>query len=103
MNSFVSAVTLLGNPVEVYYYGQQWTFLCFIPMGITIWYLYLPVFHELKLTSAYQASFKKLSMKISNKNLRLTILLVFRMEIQPNSEDNVFNICNRTFGQLICI
>ncbi|XP_035714103.1 sodium-coupled monocarboxylate transporter 1 [Folsomia candida] len=52
--SFVSAVTLLGNPVEVYYYGQQWTFLCFIPMGITIWYLYLPVFHELKLTSAYQ-------------------------------------------------
>lgn len=54
--SFVSAVTLLGNPVEVYFYGQQYTViaLAFIPMTAALAYLYVPTFFELQLTSAYE-------------------------------------------------
>ncbi|ODM96987.1 Sodium-coupled monocarboxylate transporter 1 [Orchesella cincta] len=54
--SFVSAVTLLGHPVEIYYYGQQHTVmaLAFIPMTFTLMYWFVPVFFELKLTSAYE-------------------------------------------------
>ncbi|KAG4068534.1 hypothetical protein HA402_004875 [Bradysia odoriphaga] len=54
--SFVSAITLLGNPVEVYFYGQQYTviFFSFIPMTLVLAYLYVPVYFDLQLTSAYQ-------------------------------------------------
>lgn len=49
-------VTLLGNPVEVYFYGQQYTviFISFIPMTLVLAYLYVPVYFDLQLTSAYQ-------------------------------------------------
>lgn len=54
--SFVSAVTLLGNPVEVYYYGQVYTLIgfAFIPMTLALMFWYVPVFFELQLTSAYE-------------------------------------------------
>jgi sodium-coupled monocarboxylate transporter 8/12 len=54
--SFVSAITLLGNPVEVYFYGTQYTLIAFafIPMTAALAYLYVPVYFELQLTSAYE-------------------------------------------------
>lgn len=56
VSSFVSAITLLGNPVEVYFYGQQytWMFFAYIPMTAVLAYLYVPVYFDLQLTSAYE-------------------------------------------------
>ncbi|CAL8112701.1 unnamed protein product [Orchesella dallaii] len=58
--SFVSGVALLGDPVEVYYYGMKYIFFLFsiIPMTFVVAYLYVPVFCGLKLTSAYQGGLK---------------------------------------------
>ncbi|XP_059489775.1 sodium-coupled monocarboxylate transporter 1-like [Neocloeon triangulifer] len=54
--SFMSAITLLGNPAEMYNYGTQ-----FVMIGVAYFfataiaaYLFMPVFHRLGLTSAYE-------------------------------------------------
>ncbi|CAD7087198.1 unnamed protein product [Hermetia illucens] len=54
--SFISGITLLGTPTEIYLYGTQYMFIVFgvIMMGVIMMYVYLPVFHDLKLTSTYQ-------------------------------------------------
>jgi sodium-coupled monocarboxylate transporter 8/12 len=67
--SFVSAVTLLGDPVEVYYYGLVYVYFAFsfVPMTLAVSYLYLPVFFSLQLTSAYEVS--KQTMDFMNKNI----------------------------------
>lgn len=54
--SFVTAVELLGNPAEMYRYGTQFwlvsiSLLLVVPLTSR---LYLPVFWQLKLTSAYE-------------------------------------------------
>uniref|UniRef100_T1IR61 Sodium-dependent multivitamin transporter n=1 Tax=Strigamia maritima TaxID=126957 RepID=T1IR61_STRMM len=54
--SFISAPAILGIPVEVYTYGTSyWTmtlsFLIVLPVTA---YLYMPVFHDLDLTSSYE-------------------------------------------------
>lgn len=57
--SFLSAVTLLGNPAEVYVYGfsLSLTALAFFFVVPLVCFLYLPVFYPLKLTSVFEASF----------------------------------------------
>ena len=54
--SAVSAITLLGNPVEVYLYGTQYMLvvLCFIPFTLSLSYLYLPLYFNLGVHSAYE-------------------------------------------------
>lgn len=56
--SFVSGITLLGTPTEIYVYGVQYMFVMLgvILMGIAMTYIYLPVFHDLQLTSTYHVS-----------------------------------------------
>ncbi|XP_022250400.1 sodium-coupled monocarboxylate transporter 1-like [Limulus polyphemus] len=54
--SFMSAITLLGTPAEVYQYGTQYwmiiiSYFFVIPMSA---HLYLPIFYNLGLTSAYE-------------------------------------------------
>ncbi|XP_076359006.1 sodium-coupled monocarboxylate transporter 1-like [Tachypleus tridentatus] len=54
--SFMSAITLLGTPAEVYQYGTQYwmiiiSYFFVIPLAA---HLYLPVFYNLGLTSAYE-------------------------------------------------
>lgn len=51
---------MLGDPVEVYYYGIRYVlFVASIaPMVVAVAYLYVPVFCKLKLTSAYQAGIR---------------------------------------------
>lgn len=56
--SFVSSIAVLGTPDEIYTYGFQYFLLIFSPL-ITIplvAYVYLPVYYNLKLTSAYEVS-----------------------------------------------
>lgn len=56
--SFISGITLLGTPTEIYLYGTQYMFVMFgfILTGIAMTYIYLPVFHDLQLTSTYHVS-----------------------------------------------
>ena len=56
LSSFISAISLLGTPSEVYRYGTQYTIklLGFCLMIPTTAYFYLPVYHKLGLTSAYE-------------------------------------------------
>lgn len=59
--SFVSGVTLLGSPTEVYMYGTQYAFImgAILLMSLIMTQVYLPVFHELKITSNYEVSILK--------------------------------------------
>lgn len=54
--SFISGITLLGLPTEVYSFGIQYLYISFgiIIMGFIMSTLYLPVFHEMKITSNYE-------------------------------------------------
>ena len=58
MASFLSAIFILGTPSEIYLYGTAYLYI-----GVSYFtglplasYFYLPIFHKLKLTSAYEVS-----------------------------------------------
>ncbi|XP_073957494.1 sodium-coupled monocarboxylate transporter 1-like [Choristoneura fumiferana] len=76
--SFVSGITLLGSPTEVYMYGTQYAFIMggIFLMSFVMTQVYLPVFHELKITSNYEY----LSMRFDNR-VRLfgSILFAFTL------------------------
>lgn len=56
--SYMSAITVLGTPTEMYVFGTQYYLVAF--SGILTYpatcYVFLPFFHNLGLTSAYQVS-----------------------------------------------
>ncbi|XP_012280871.1 sodium-coupled monocarboxylate transporter 1 [Orussus abietinus] len=54
--SFISGISLLGTPTEIYVHGTAYLFIGFgvIIVGVVMSRVFLPVFHELKLTSTYQ-------------------------------------------------
>lgn len=56
--SFISGITLLGLPTEVYSFGIQYTYVGIgvIAMGFVMGIFYLPVFHDLNITSTYEVS-----------------------------------------------
>ena len=58
MASFLSAIFVLGTPAEIYTFGTVYFYLAIsyytgLPIAA---YFYLPVYHKLKLTSAYEVS-----------------------------------------------
>ncbi|XP_037040754.1 sodium-coupled monocarboxylate transporter 1 [Bradysia coprophila] len=54
--SFISGISLLGTPTEIYVYGVQYMFIVFgvLLMGVVMTFVFLPVFHDLQLTSTYE-------------------------------------------------
>ncbi|XP_053695096.1 sodium-coupled monocarboxylate transporter 1 [Sabethes cyaneus] len=54
--SFISGITLLGLPTEVYSFGIQYVYVALgvATMGLVMGYIYLPVFHKLNITSTYE-------------------------------------------------
>lgn len=54
--SFISGITLLGLPTEVYSYGIQYLYVVtgVFLMGLVMSYFFLPVFHDLNITSTYE-------------------------------------------------
>ncbi|XP_013175750.1 PREDICTED: sodium-coupled monocarboxylate transporter 1-like [Papilio xuthus] len=54
--TFISGISLLGTPTELYIYGTSYifSFIGAIMMSIIISQTFIPVFHELQLTSAYE-------------------------------------------------
>ena len=57
--SFMSAITVLGAPAEVYLYGSMywWFAISYTVVGIAVAYIYMPLFYNLQITSAYEVSF----------------------------------------------
>lgn len=62
---------MLGDPVEVYYYGIKYVFfvVSIIPMTFAVAYLYVPVFCDLKLTSAYQVNHNNINTNLFKHSL----------------------------------
>ncbi|XP_030381689.1 sodium-coupled monocarboxylate transporter 1 [Scaptodrosophila lebanonensis] len=56
ISSFISGITLLGTPTEIYLYGAQYMYIMgsLVLMGFCMYYFFLPVFHELNLISTYK-------------------------------------------------
>lgn len=54
--SFISGISLLGTPTELYIYGTAYvfSFIGTFIMSIVVFYTFLPVLHDLQLTSAYE-------------------------------------------------
>ncbi|XP_049839536.1 sodium-coupled monocarboxylate transporter 1-like isoform X3 [Schistocerca gregaria] len=54
--SFISGITLLGTPTELYLRGTQYVFMnvSIFTAPLFIGFAYLPVFHGLKITSTYE-------------------------------------------------
>ncbi|EDW07322.2 uncharacterized protein Dmoj_GI15680 [Drosophila mojavensis] len=76
ISSFISGITLLGTPTEVYLYGAQYLYIMgsLVLMGLCMFYIFLPVFHELNLISTY----KYLEQRY-NRSLRLFGSIMFIM------------------------
>lgn len=57
--SYISGISLLGIPTEVYVYGIQYAYIIggFLLMTVVMSRVYLPVFHGLNLTSTYEVFF----------------------------------------------
>uniref|UniRef100_A0A182NQG4 Sodium/solute symporter n=1 Tax=Anopheles dirus TaxID=7168 RepID=A0A182NQG4_9DIPT len=58
--SFISGITLLGLPTEVYSFGIQYVYVALgvTLMGFVMGFIYLPVFHKLNITSTYEGGLK---------------------------------------------
>ncbi|XP_071876026.1 sodium-coupled monocarboxylate transporter 1 isoform X1 [Bombus fervidus] len=64
--SFISGISLLGTPTEVYVHGVSYLCIGFgvIIVGFVTSGIYLPIFHELRLTSTYEYLEKRFDRKI---------------------------------------
>ncbi|XP_057342127.1 sodium-coupled monocarboxylate transporter 1-like [Microplitis mediator] len=64
--SFISGISLLGTPTEVYVHGTSYLFigLGVILVGFTMSSIYLPVFHNLRLTSTYEYLERRFDRKV---------------------------------------
>ncbi|XP_043289201.1 sodium-coupled monocarboxylate transporter 1-like [Venturia canescens] len=64
--SFISGISLLGTPTEIYVHGTSYLFIGFgvIFVGFAMSYVFLPVFHELRLTSTYEYLEKRFDNKV---------------------------------------
>ncbi|CAL1548108.1 unnamed protein product [Lymnaea stagnalis] len=54
--TFMSAMTLLGNPAEIYNYNSMWWWLV-VPMTLAVWStntIFIPFFHNLKIQSVFE-------------------------------------------------
>ncbi|XP_060947081.1 sodium-dependent multivitamin transporter-like [Limanda limanda] len=78
--SFQSAVSILGEPSEVYTFGTQYWFLgCSYFLGLLIpAHIFIPIFYRLRLSSAYEY----LELRF-NKTVRIcgTVTFIFQMVI----------------------
>uniref|UniRef100_A0AAG5CYA8 Sodium/solute symporter n=1 Tax=Anopheles atroparvus TaxID=41427 RepID=A0AAG5CYA8_ANOAO len=54
--SWISGISLLGTSTEIYVYGTQYCYIiiAIVMMAFVLHYIFLPVFHELQITSAYE-------------------------------------------------
>ncbi|PSN54836.1 hypothetical protein C0J52_02935 [Blattella germanica] len=77
-NTYISGVTLMGVPSEIYMFGTLYVLMCFanIIVALLMDYIYLPVFFELQLTSTYEY----LELRF-NKKVRIMSSVLFTMYV----------------------
>ena len=74
--SFMSAITLLGTPAEIYKNGTQYVFLVLaypLVMFATA-YFYMPVFYNLNVSTSYEVSNVYLIFILGNTNVKYVVL-----------------------------
>ena len=73
--SFMSAITVLGTPVEFYMYGIMfaWCMLGFLLVGIMAAHFFLPVIYNLNLTTSYEY----LRLRFESKRLENAASIVY--------------------------
>ena len=56
LSSFISAITILGTPAEVYVYSTMywWISVAFIITALVAAHIFIPVFYNLRITSVFQ-------------------------------------------------
>ncbi|XP_011304939.1 sodium-coupled monocarboxylate transporter 2-like [Fopius arisanus] len=76
--SFISGVTILGTPAEIYNFGTQYwiTVFSILFAGVITANVYLPVFMKLKLNSCYEY----LELRF-NRGVRILISLIFVIDV----------------------
>ncbi|GJQ70266.1 hypothetical protein Trydic_g22707 [Trypoxylus dichotomus] len=76
--SFISGISLLGIPTEVYIYGIQYIYIGFglLLMGVVMHTVYLPVFHGLQITSTYEYLERRF-----DKRVRILASLLFTVAL----------------------
>lgn len=78
----ISGISLLGTPTEVYVHGTSYLFIgcAVIFVGLVMSIVFLPVFHDLKLTSTYEYLEKRF-----DKRIRLLGSILFAIGIVSKS------------------
>ncbi|EDV48739.1 sodium-coupled monocarboxylate transporter 2 [Drosophila erecta] len=78
IGSFVSGVTIIGTPSEIYHYGTQYSLIivAIILQGLALSYVYLPVYSALQIGSAYEY----LGMRF-NSSIRSTASFIYVFSI----------------------
>lgn len=76
--SHISGIALMGIPSEMYMFGTQYGlfFFCCIAVGLAMWFIYLPVFHELQMTSCFLYLEKRF-----DRRVRLTASFFYTISI----------------------
>ncbi|XP_014671167.1 PREDICTED: sodium-coupled monocarboxylate transporter 1-like [Priapulus caudatus] len=103
--SFLSAISLLGQPAEMYYYGTQyclWT-LCVIIAFPVAANIFIPIFHELELTSAYEGGMKAVIWTDTFQMLVIFVgllVVIVKATVDIGGTGEVFRISNEG-GRLI--
>nr|XP_055047428.1 sodium-coupled monocarboxylate transporter 1 isoform X1 [Misgurnus anguillicaudatus] len=87
--SFMSAITVLGTPVEVYQYGAIFILICFayVLMVVVSSEIFLPIFYRLGITSTYEY----LEMRF-NKVIRLFGTVLFIIQTVSMFHLNIIHI-----------
>lgn len=94
--SFISGISLLGTPTEIYIYGIQYLYIMggIITMGFVMMYVYLPVFHDLKLTSTYQVR------KTARREFRSLYFRFQYLQSRFDKKMRLFGCCLFIFSQV---
>lgn len=82
--SYISGVTILGTPTEIYNFGTQY-WLIVVPIGLMGWIVstvYLPVYTTLRVTSSYEY----LELRFSSTVRTMASLLFVLDEVRPDIE-----------------
>ncbi|XP_065216493.1 sodium-coupled monocarboxylate transporter 1-like [Planococcus citri] len=64
--SYISGISILGLPSEMYVYGTQYSMIVLseVLVSVTMAYVYLPVFYTLQITSSYEYLNKRFSSSV---------------------------------------
>ncbi|XP_011344946.2 sodium-coupled monocarboxylate transporter 1 isoform X2 [Ooceraea biroi] len=108
--SFISGVTILGTPAEIYNFGTQYwiTIISILFSGVVVATVYLPVFTTLQLNSVYEY----LEIRF-DRSVRLLISLIFLFDvvlyqsivvyIPALALNQVSGIDTHLIGAIVCI